>query len=245
MHAFTVLADPVRRRIVEVLAGGERSAGAVVADVGGEFGISQSAVSQHLRVLRDHGFARVRPVGARRVYALEPTAVEAVDRWLAGVRGFWADRLDDLAAEVEARPPAPVEEAGTTPLGAAVGTLGHIARIDRTVRDIAESEAFYGTALGLQRLAVSTMTAAFAVGDTRLLLVQHDAPAADESVLAFAVHDLSAAMHRLRAAGVALRGPRRAPHDHADRPGAWTASFADPEGRPLALVARHDVTATH
>ena len=63
MHAFDVLGDPVRRRILELLADGERTAGAVGAVVQQEFGISQPGVSAHLRVLRDAGFATVRPEG--------------------------------------------------------------------------------------------------------------------------------------------------------------------------------------
>ncbi|MFL6190456.1 MAG: ArsR/SmtB family transcription factor, partial [Actinomycetes bacterium] len=72
MHAFDVLGDPVRRRILELLAGGERAAGDIGAVVQAEFGISQPAVSQHLRVLRDHGFATVRAAGTRRLYAVDP-----------------------------------------------------------------------------------------------------------------------------------------------------------------------------
>jgi len=60
MHAFDVLGDPVRRRILELLAEEERASGEVVSIIGREFGISQPAVSQHLRVLRDSGFATVR-----------------------------------------------------------------------------------------------------------------------------------------------------------------------------------------
>ena len=71
MHAFDVLGDPVRRRILELLADGEHSSGDVVAVVQGEFGITQSAVSQHLKVLRDSGFATVRIDGPRRLYAIE------------------------------------------------------------------------------------------------------------------------------------------------------------------------------
>ena len=67
MHAFDVLGDPVRRRILEVLRDGETSAGDVAAVVRVEFGISQPAVSQHLRVLRDNGFTTVRAEGARRL----------------------------------------------------------------------------------------------------------------------------------------------------------------------------------
>ena len=73
VHAFDVLGDPVRRRILELLAAGETSAGDVAARVGGEFGISQPAVSQHLKVLRDNGFATVRAEGTRRLYAVDPS----------------------------------------------------------------------------------------------------------------------------------------------------------------------------
>jgi DNA-binding transcriptional ArsR family regulator/extradiol dioxygenase family protein len=235
MHAFGVLGDPVRRRIVEVLAGGERTAGEVVAVVGGEFGITQSAVSQQLKVLRDHGFARVRPEGARRVYALDAAAIEAVDGWLRGVSGFWADRLEDLAAEVERRPPASAAAAG---VGSGVG-LGPIASVTRTVRDITESEAFYGTVLGLPRLATAGVGAAFDAGGTRVVLTQRVPPAGDESLLAFAVQDLAASVERLRAAGVEFRGQPRFERHHGAAGGEWVVTFDDPEGRPLALVARH------
>jgi DNA-binding transcriptional ArsR family regulator len=100
MHAFEILGDPVRRRIVELLAGGEQAAGEIGATIQSEFGISQPAVSQHLRVLRDNGFATVRAAGARRLYAVDAAPLEAVDRWLAPYRRFWNRRLDALDAEV-------------------------------------------------------------------------------------------------------------------------------------------------
>ena len=71
MHAFGVLGDPVRRRILELLANGEQSSGEITEVIRSEFGISQPAVSQHLRVLRESGFATVRPEGARRLYAVD------------------------------------------------------------------------------------------------------------------------------------------------------------------------------
>ena len=71
MHAFDVLGDPVRRRILELLAEGEQTAGAVSAVIQAEFGISQPAVSAHLRVLRESGFSTVRADGARRLYAVD------------------------------------------------------------------------------------------------------------------------------------------------------------------------------
>jgi len=100
VHAFDVLGDPVRRRILELLADGERSSGQVCAAIGAEFGISQPAVSQHLRVLRDAGFATVRPVGTRRLYAISPGPLRDVDEWLDPFRRFWAPRLEALATEV-------------------------------------------------------------------------------------------------------------------------------------------------
>lgn len=100
MHAFDVLGDPVRRRILELLADGEMPAGAIGAIVGDEFAISQPAVSQHLKVLRDNGFTSVRPDGQRRLYAVNGNALRDVDEWLSAFRRFWAPRLDALATEV-------------------------------------------------------------------------------------------------------------------------------------------------
>ena len=100
MHAFDVLGDPVRRRILELLAAGEQSSGAVSATIQNEFGISQPAVSQHLRVLRDNGFATVRPEGARRLYSVRPEPLRDVDAWLDTFRRFWTPHLDALATEL-------------------------------------------------------------------------------------------------------------------------------------------------
>jgi DNA-binding transcriptional ArsR family regulator len=100
VHAFDVLGDPVRRRILELLADGERPAGAVSAVIQAEFGISQPAVSQHLRVLRDHGFTTVRAEGTRRLYAVDPAPLREVDTWLARYRRFWNQPLDALATEL-------------------------------------------------------------------------------------------------------------------------------------------------
>jgi DNA-binding transcriptional ArsR family regulator len=100
MHAFDVLGDPVRRRILELLAEGELASGAITAVVQAEFGISQPAVSQHLKVLRDSGFATVRPQGARRLYAVDASPLREVDDWLEHFRRFWEQRLDSLATEL-------------------------------------------------------------------------------------------------------------------------------------------------
>ena len=100
MHALDVLGDPVRRRLLELLAPGELSAGELGETVQHEFGISQPAVSQHLRVLREAGFATVRPDGTRRLYALDPAPLEAADGWFDPFRRLWQPRLDALGTEL-------------------------------------------------------------------------------------------------------------------------------------------------
>jgi DNA-binding transcriptional ArsR family regulator len=107
MHAFDILGDPVRRRIVELLADGQLAAGAVTASVQAEFGISQPAVSQHLRVLRENGFATVRVDGSRRLYALDATPLREIDAWLDRYRRFWTQRLDALDTELRRGPGQP------------------------------------------------------------------------------------------------------------------------------------------
>lgn len=102
MHAFDVLGDPVRRRLLELLTEGEAPAGSLTDVVRREFGISQPAVSQHLRVLREHGFVVQRPEGARRWYRLPdtPAALHEVDDWLGRIQRHWGPRLDALETEV-------------------------------------------------------------------------------------------------------------------------------------------------
>ena len=100
MHAFDVLGDPVRRRILELLGQASVHSGAIVEVISGEFGIGQSAVSQHLKVLRENGFANVTIDGTRRVYALETDGLREVDQWLSPFRQFWAPKFAALATEV-------------------------------------------------------------------------------------------------------------------------------------------------
>jgi DNA-binding transcriptional ArsR family regulator len=95
--AFTALADPTRRRIVELLRDGELDAGAI-AD---EFDISKPAISRHLRVLRTARVVSVRPDAQRRVYALRPGGLEELGALVDRHRTFWRDRLDDLQSFVE------------------------------------------------------------------------------------------------------------------------------------------------
>ena len=99
MNALEALADPTRRRIVELLADRDRSAGELAA----HFSTSRPAVSRHLRVLREHGLVRAREEGRRRVYALEPAPLAELDEWLARYRSFWTNRLDALGVELHRR----------------------------------------------------------------------------------------------------------------------------------------------
>jgi DNA-binding transcriptional ArsR family regulator len=96
MHALEALADPTRRRIVELLVDGERSAGALAA----EFTVSRPAVSRHLRVLRETGLVQTREIGTSRLYSLDPAPLQELDAWLARYRGFWAQRLDALETQL-------------------------------------------------------------------------------------------------------------------------------------------------
>jgi DNA-binding transcriptional ArsR family regulator len=100
VHAFDVLGDQVRRRILELLATGEQTAGTISAAIQDEFSISQPAVSQHLKVLRDNGFTSVRADGQRRLYAVDGRALREIDDWLAAFRSFWTPPLDALATEI-------------------------------------------------------------------------------------------------------------------------------------------------
>lgn len=100
MHAFEVLADPTRRRVLEELSRGERSVGDLLSAVAADRPVTQPGLSQHLRVLRDHGFATSRADGPRRVYALHPDGFAEVDGWLTRYRHLWDQRLDALETEV-------------------------------------------------------------------------------------------------------------------------------------------------
>lgn len=101
MNAFDVLSDPVRRRALELISQKEHASGEIVKVVEAEFGISQPAVSQHLRILRDAGFAKVRKDGVKRCYEIDPAGFADVDTWLDQLRQFWTSRMDALATEVE------------------------------------------------------------------------------------------------------------------------------------------------
>lgn len=93
---WTALADPNRRAMVERLAGGDLTAG----ELGDGLALSQPGVSKHLRVLREAELVAVRAQGTQRVYSLRPQGIEALEQWAAGIRGFWAQRLDALDTEI-------------------------------------------------------------------------------------------------------------------------------------------------
>jgi DNA-binding transcriptional ArsR family regulator len=95
--AFQTLADPTRRRIVEVLRDGEQQ----VNDIVEQAGIHQSGVSRHLRILHEAGFVSMRPDGQRRLYSLRPEPFRELEGWLAKYRRLWQARLDRLGAALE------------------------------------------------------------------------------------------------------------------------------------------------
>ena len=96
MSPFAVLAEPNRRQILDQLA---RSP-ACVNDLVTCMGLSQPAVSKHLRILRESEFVRVVPSGQRRVYHVNPAPLREVDKWLAQYRKFWSGKLDALEAHL-------------------------------------------------------------------------------------------------------------------------------------------------
>jgi DNA-binding transcriptional ArsR family regulator len=99
MSAFEAIAEPTRRRIVELLADGERSAG----EIASHFSTSRPGISRHLRVLHEHGLVTARAEGTRRLYALDPAPLAEVDEWLERYRRFWPNRLDALETEIRRR----------------------------------------------------------------------------------------------------------------------------------------------
>ncbi len=100
MTVFDVLAEPNRRRILDLLAASERPVGDLVVDLG----LSQPAVSKHLRVLRDAGLVEARVDAQRRLYRVSPDPLRALDDWLTPYRRMWSERLDDLQRHLDSIP---------------------------------------------------------------------------------------------------------------------------------------------
>lgn len=97
MDRFVALADPTRRRIVELLGSGERTAG----EVGANFPVSPPAISQHLKTLRESGLVQVRVDGQRRIYSLDPDGFAEMEAWFEKMRRFWSGRLVALERELK------------------------------------------------------------------------------------------------------------------------------------------------
>ena len=97
MLAFEVIAEPNRRRILDLLVEGERPVGELVERVA----LSQPAVSKHLRILREARLVEVRGEAQRRLYSVRPEPLQAIDEWLSPYRSMWQDRLDDLERHLE------------------------------------------------------------------------------------------------------------------------------------------------
>lgn len=100
MTAYTALAEPHRRQILDLLRDGERSVGELVARVK----LSQPGVSKHLKILREVGLVGVRREGKQRVYGLQAKPLLEVDLWLEPYRAYWSDRLDALELHLEDEP---------------------------------------------------------------------------------------------------------------------------------------------
>lgn len=98
MQSLAAIADPTRRRIVELLAVRERTAGELV----NEFDMSAPAISQHLKVLREAGLVTVRAEGQSRIQMINPAGFDELDAWLEKTRSFWSRNLDALERELRA-----------------------------------------------------------------------------------------------------------------------------------------------
>lgn len=98
MLSLEALADPTRRRIVELLAKRDHTAGEIVD----EFDMSAPAISQHLKVLREAGLVTTRAEGQSRIQALNPEGLDEIEAWLNRTRQFWSSRLDALERELRA-----------------------------------------------------------------------------------------------------------------------------------------------
>jgi DNA-binding transcriptional ArsR family regulator len=98
MQSLAAIADPTRRRIVELLAEGERTSGQLVE----EFDMSAPAISQHLNVLREAGLVITRAEGQSRIQSLNPAGFDDLDAWLEKTRSIWSSRLDALERELRA-----------------------------------------------------------------------------------------------------------------------------------------------
>ena len=98
MQCLAAIADPTRRRIVELLAVRKRTAGELVA----EFDLSAPAISQHINVLREAGLVITQADGQSRIQSLNPKGLDELEVWLERTRSFWSKNLDALERELRA-----------------------------------------------------------------------------------------------------------------------------------------------
>lgn len=98
MQSLAAIADPTRRRIIELLAVRDRTAGELVA----AFDLSAPAISQHLNVLREAGLVRTRAEGQSRIQSINPEGFDELEAWLQKTRSLWSRRLDALERELRA-----------------------------------------------------------------------------------------------------------------------------------------------
>jgi DNA-binding transcriptional ArsR family regulator len=111
MQSLAAIADPTRRRIVELLATRDRTAGELVE----AFDLSAPAISQHLNVLREAGLVTTRAEGQTRIQTLNPDGFDELDAWLHQTRAFWSRRLDTLERELRAEDAALARKAKKKP----------------------------------------------------------------------------------------------------------------------------------
>lgn len=119
MHPFQAMAEPIRRRIVEILASGEHSSGEICESISAEFGVTRTAASKHLAILRENGWVQMRPDYTRRLYRLDERAIDRLSREVAALRRLWRARIGQNYG-VDPLPPR-----RRLPAGAAKGMRGH------------------------------------------------------------------------------------------------------------------------
>lgn len=113
IDAFSAVSDPTRRGMLEILRGGERTAGDLVRSFPN---VSQPGISRHLRVLRDCGLVDVRQDEQRRIYCLRAQGFAELDAWISRYRAFWPSQLDALSRHLDAHPSkSPSTSAEETP----------------------------------------------------------------------------------------------------------------------------------
>lgn len=99
-NVFLAIADPTRRRLLDMLCAGERPAG----ELARPFRMSQPALSQHLRILREVGLVRQRKAGRERIYRLDPIPLHSVAEWMMRYERFWRERLEALGKYLDSQP---------------------------------------------------------------------------------------------------------------------------------------------